>query len=266
MAESNSPPHDPSDVPSPVPALVLYQLPAAMGLPLSESPPCAKVEVYLRVTKTPYTTELGDTRKSPTKLVPFVRWPDGELQAESGDIIARIEQSTGLDNGLSDERLARGKALVDKAEALIYDACLYDRFADPQGARLQRPLTVNLVARFIPRFLAHIAAPILDYKQARKAKKKSMANPRKGHAAAVATIDEIVALLGDDLFLCGAKPSTVDCAIWPLIVHAGATPNPSPLRDAPGQRPTLVDWVVRFGELIDFGVEPRQVHAPGRAG
>lgn len=249
----------------PAAKITLYQFPPALGLPISESPPCAKVELYLRLTNTPHELALGDTRKSPNKMVPFVRWPDGTLQAESGDIIARLEQDAApdnrLDKDLDPKRLARGKALAQSAEQLIYTACLYDRFADPEGARLQRPLTVTLVARFIPRFLAHLAAWMLDYKQARKARRGSMANPTLGHATAIAVIDEIVELLGDDPFLCGDHPSTVDCSIWPLILHAAATPNRTPLRDAPGVRPTLCDWAQRVADRADYPLSRAQLHA-----
>lgn len=242
-------------------SLVLYQLPAAMGLPISESPPCAKVEVYLKLTGTPYVEALGDTRKSPTKLVPFVQWPDGELQAESGDIVARLEAQHGLDRAVDPARLARGRAVVVLAEEILYDATLYDRFVTPEGARHQRKLTTALVARFVPAFLAPLGAVYVDWTQRRRARGSRMADPETGYAAAIDALDRIVELLGDDSFLCGDAPSTVDCAIWPLVVHAGATPNPTPLRDAPAARPTLVDWVVRFGERAGCPVSPAQIHA-----
>ncbi len=257
----DDPRHDGSPTQSDAPKLVLYQFPAAMGLPLSESPPCAKVEVYLELTNTPYEEALGDTRKSPTKQVPFVRWPDGELQAESGDIIARLEEDIRLDAGLDPSRLARGKELAELAEGIIYDACLYDRFVTPEGSKLQRVLTTDLLARFMPRFIAPLAAIYIDRTQVRRAKRGPMGNPEDGYATALDTIDRIVELLGDDPYLCGAHPSTVDCSIWPLIVHAGATPNRTVLRDAPATHPTLVEWVLRFGDRIGFPIERSQIHA-----
>jgi glutathione S-transferase len=247
--------------PADAPRIILYQLPAAMGLPISESPPCAKVEVYLRLTNTPYQEALGDTRKSPTRLVPFVRWPDGELQAESGDIIARIEKDARLDAGLDPERLTRGRQVAALAEEIVYDACLYDRFVTPEGARLQGPLTTALVARFVPSWLAPLGAMYVDWTQVRRANRGRMANPEAGYAAALDAIDQIVALLGDDPFLCGDRPSTVDCAIWPLIVHAGATPNRTPLRDAPAAHPKLVEWVLRFGDRAGCPIRRSQIHA-----
>ncbi|WP_146158536.1 glutathione S-transferase family protein [Enhygromyxa salina] len=232
-----------------------------MGLPLSESPPCAKVEVYLVLTGTPFEEVVGDTRKSPTKLVPYVRWPNGELQAESGEIIARLEETIGLDAGIDPERLARGRELAALAEEIVYDAILHDRFITPEGARLQRPLTEALVRHFVPGFLAPLAAIYVDYTQRRRAMRTRMVDPELGYAAAFDVIAQIVGLLGDDPFLCGEEPCTVDCSIWPLVVHAGATPNRTPLRDVLRTYPTLVEWVVRFGERLGRPIEPRQFHA-----
>lgn len=243
------------------PRLVLYTLPADMGLPISDSPPCAKVEVYLELTETPYDKAVGDTRKSPTKLVPFVRWPDGELQAESGDIIARIEKEAGIDDGIDPVRLARGKGVAALSEEIIYDACLYDRFVIPEGAKLQRPLTKALVSHFVPGLLVPFAAMYVDHTQRRRAGTTRMANPEEGYAAALDAIVQIVDLLGDDPFVCGAEPSTVDCSLWPLVVHAGATPNRTVLRDAPAAHPTLVEWVLRFGERVGCPIERSQIHA-----
>jgi len=232
-----------------------------MGLPISESPPCAKVEVYLKLTRTPYEEAVGDARKSPTKLVPFVRWPDGELQAESGDIIARIDAEAGIDAGIDPVRHARGKEVAILAEEILYDACLYDRFMTPEGARLERPLTTALVTHFVPGFLAPLAAMYVDFGQRRRSRTTRMADPERGYAAALDAIVRIVDLLGDNPFLCGDEPCTVDCAIWPLIVHAGATPNRTPLRDAPAGHPTLVEWVLRFGERVGCPIDRAQIHA-----
>ena len=55
------------------------------------SPYCAKTEVYLRRTGRQYTTENGNTLKSPNNLVPYVRWGDGSVQADSDPIVAEFE-------------------------------------------------------------------------------------------------------------------------------------------------------------------------------
>lgn len=237
--------------------LTLYQFPAApaLGLGCSESPPCAKVEVYLRLAGVPHELAVGDPRKSPTKMVPFVRWPDGALQAESGDIIDRLEAERGLDRVLDPERVQRARAFAREAEPILYDAVLYDRFTNPEGARLQRPLSVALLERFMPRALAKVAAIYIDNKQARKARRGVMADPAAGEARAIALLDDMVDMLGTQPYLAGEHPCTADCGLWPHVAHAAATLNLTPLRDAARSRPTLTAWAARFGERIGMPVQ-----------
>ena len=234
--------------------LVLHQFPAApaLGLGCSESPPCAKVEVYLRLVGVPHRVEVGDPRRSPTKMVPFVRWPNGELQAESGDILDRLEAEHGLDRDLDPDRVQRARAFAAEAEPILYDAVLYDRFATAEGARLQRPLTVALLAHFVPRPLTGLAALYIDGKQARKARQGVMADPEAGQAQAIALLDALVDLLGEQPFVAGEHPSTADCGLWPHVAHAAATLNRTPLRDAARSRPALTAWAERFGERVDM--------------
>ncbi|MFO7567864.1 MAG: glutathione S-transferase C-terminal domain-containing protein [Enhygromyxa sp.] len=245
------------------PALTLYQFPPALGLPISESPPCAKVEVYLRLVGRPYTLELGDTRRSPNKMVPFVRWPDGTLQGESGDIIGRIEAEQKLDAELDPDRLAHGQRVAARVEEVVYDACLYDRFVDPVGWRLQRPITRGLIAQFIPAFVAPLATVVVRWKQVRRAKSGEMGDPKTGYAAAIEALEQTAALLGSDPYLCGDRPSTVDCAIWPNVVHLAATPNSSPARDAARAHTSLQAWMLRFGVGVGMPIEPSLIGATG---
>lgn len=236
--------------------LTLFQFPPALGLPISESPPCAKVEVYCRLTQTPYTLELGDTRMSPNKMVPFVRWPDGTLQGESGDIIDQIEQHAGLDEGLDVERLEAGRALAARVEDVVYDACLYDRFVVSEGWLLQRALTRRLLARLIPGLLVPLATVVVRRQQVRRARRGEMADAEKGYASAVSIIERVAELLGDDPYLCGERPSTVDCAVWPNLVHVAATPNGSPARAAVWRDLRLQAWMLRLGERAGLPLDP----------
>lgn len=237
--------------------LTLFQFPPAFGLPISESPPCAKVEVYCRLTETPYSLDLGDPRKSPNKMVPFVRWPDGTLQGESGDIVDRLERHARLDDGLPAEGLEAGRALAARVEDVVYDACLYDRFVVPEGWLWQRPVTRRLLSRLLPAFLVPLATPVVRRQQVRRARRGEMADVERGYANAVTTIERVAERLVDAPYLCGAHPSTVDCAVWPNLVHVAATPNASPARDAVRHNGRLQDWMLRFGERARLPLDPR---------
>ncbi|TXD41797.1 glutathione S-transferase family protein [Lujinxingia vulgaris] len=244
--------------------LFLYQLPPALGLPFSESPPCAKVEIYLRLTHTPYEARIGDTRTSPNAMAPFVRWPDGRLQAESSEIIAHLEANSGLlsptrsplDQDLDPERLSRARALATLIEEVAYDACLHDRFVSPEGWRLQRPITRELVAHFIPAPLAAPAAEVIRLQQIRRAARGPMRHPSSGYRLACDAIDQVEALLGNDAYLTGERPSTADCSIWAHLIHTAATPNDSPTRRTLRRSRPLLDWLLRLASDAGWTVDP----------
>ena len=234
------------------PPLVLSRFPPAFGLPISESPPAAKVALYLRLTKTPHTLAVGSTLSSPNGMVPYVRWPDGRLQAESGDIIADLEVRCGLDRGVAPAALDRGRRLAEQVELTCYDACLHDRFTLADGWRVQKPVTAAYVAHLLPSVLVPLALPWVRWKQMRRAARQTMADPAAGHAASIAVIESISACLRDQSFVCGDRPSTVDCAIWPNLLHVAATCNPTPPREAVRSSRLLVDWIERLAGLADY--------------
>lgn len=242
--------------------LILYQFPPALGLPVSESPPCARVEVYLRLSKTPYTTSDGDPRRSPNKMVPFVRWPDGSLQAESGDIIERLEATIGLDQGLDPVRLRRGQELAAHVADVAYDACLYDRFVVPEGWTFQRAITHRLIATFVSPPLVPLALLVVRRKQIHRTRQGVMADPSRGYEIAVQAIEQVAALLSDGPFLCGERPATVDCTVWAHLVHTASTPNASAPRQAVRSSKTLLDWMVRVAAAADLSLDPTTIGLP----
>lgn len=236
--------------------IVLHQFPPAFGLPISESPPCGKVEAYFRLTGTAYVIGSGDTRRSPNKMVPYVRWPDGTFQGESGDIIARLEATKCLDAPFDLKRLERGHALAAHVEEVVYDACLYDRFVVSAGWAYQYSITLRLVTQFVPAFLAPLAVFLVRRQQIQRARRGVMSDPAHGYAVAVEAIRQVEELLGDELFLCGEQPGTVDCAIWANLVHTAATPNGSPPREAVRNSAVLLAWMLRFGEVCGLSINP----------
>lgn len=235
--------------------VILYQFPPALGLPFSESPPCAKVEAYFRLTDTPYRLELGDTRKSPNKMVPFVRWPDGELQGESGDIIARLEIDSKLEEGLPRDRLERANALAERAEEVVYDACLYARFCEPEGWVHQKPLSDDLIARYIPGLFVPLATQVVKIQQRRRARRGVMSSAA-GYAEADRIIEQLEQMLHEEPFLGGPRPGIADCAVWPLFAHTAATLNPSSPRQTIRDSPTLMDWMMRMGQRTSLPLDP----------
>lgn len=229
--------------------MVLYMFDHALGLPVSESPPAAKIEVYCHLAEVPYVTELGDTRRSPNRMVPYVRLPDGALLAESWDIVDHLEAQSDepLDRGLDAQVLASGRALAEEIEVVCYNACLHDRFALAEGWAVQRLILEGYVKQLAPR-VVHPMIPIILWGVRRKQLRRAadtMADVLAGHALAIGLIEQVGERLEASAFLCGDRPSTVDCAIWATLLHLAATPVASPSRDALRKQGVVVAWIER---------------------
>ena len=207
--------------------ITLHQFPPGFDMPVSVSPFCTKLEMYFRLTGRKYKTGKGDVLKSPTRTVPFVRWPEGDLQADSGDIIARLEaKGPSLDAGLSDAEKAAGRALEAEAEKLLYFAVLYARFATPEGWVHQKPGLKKL----FPALLSPILTPLIRRSQIKRCRENGFADD-SGYPEAVELVHRLSAQLGDKPFMFGDEPRTADCGLWGTLVHAAHTRAANPVRE-----------------------------------
>lgn len=230
--------------------ITLYQFPPAYGLPVSVSPYCAKVELYLRLTDRTYGVAHGDVRKSPNKKVPYVRWPDGALEAESGAIIARLEaDGPRLDDGLSEADRATGAALEARAEREIYFATLYARFTESAGWAHQQAA----VRQLLPGFLAPLLLPIIRRSQVKLCRHNGFATAAD-YAKGTDAVSAISAALGDKPFLLGDAPRTADCAVWGQVLQCAWSANPSPPREAIRGDARLMAWLRRLAERAEIAI------------
>ncbi len=228
------------------PMITLYQFPPAFGLPVSVSPYCAKVELYLRLTGREYETAKGNLFKSPNRLVPYVRWPDGTLGADSAEIIARLEkEGPALDEGFE------GGPLVPEIEVLAagvhYFAALYARFGEDEGWAHQKAA----VKAIVPRVLAPILCPLIRKSQIKRCTDAGFTG-HEAYERANAGLARISEVLGEGPFLFGDAPRTVDCSVWGSLVQVVSTFSPNPSRDALRADERLVAYVHRLAERADL--------------
>ena len=223
--------------------ITLYQLPPAYGLPVSVSPFCTKLELYLRLTRREFKTETGDIRKSPNKKVPFVAGlePD-RLIADSGDIITTLEdRGPRLDEGLSDEARALGDELIALTEKDVYYAVLYSRFVDDEGWKKQKPTIKALV----PWAVRPLVVPIIRKSQIKLCQKADFDGER-GYQRAVPIVERIAEVLGDKPFLLDDMPRVADCSIWANLMHNAYASIPTPVRTAVRENDRLMAYVRRL--------------------
>lgn len=225
--------------------ITIHQFPPAHGLPVSASPFCTKLEVYLRLAGHEYDTAVGDVRKSPTKTVPYVSGLDGDaFVADSREIIRRLEHlGPTLDEGISEADTKLGRELEAEAEQHLYFACLSTRFVNADGWAHQKPVVKALV----PALLTPVITPMIRKSQVKKCREAGFPDGG-GFDHALKTLDRIEETLGDWKFLFGDAPRVGDCSVWANLVHNAYDPVPSPVRDKLRSRHMLLDYIDRVAE------------------
>ena len=230
--------------------LTLFQLPNADSLPVSSSPFCAKLEIYLRLTDRPYRSEAGDPRKSPNKKVPYVRFPDGSIDCDSHAIIGRLEEEgPAIDKGLSGEMRNESDAIERTAENDLYFACLFSRFSDPDGWAHQK---VNVRA-MLPPLLGRAIAPLIRSSQVKRCERAGFAST-DDYTKGVQAVEQLERKLGDKPYFLGDEPHIVDCSVWGPLVLTAANPADSPLRTAVRTRPALVGFLHRLADRASLTI------------
>ena len=230
--------------------ITLFQYPSSYGADISVSPYCAKFELYLRLTARDYKTEKANPLKSPNKAVPYVRWEDGTIEAESDQLIGRLEaQGPSLDEGLTDADKARAAELQKLAEGVLYYACVYHRFADPDTWPIQRKTVLQLV----PWLLSPILTRVIRRSQIKKCAAHGFVTDAD-YSKAVDAAQQLSDALGDNDYMLGNAPRTVDCAVWANLASCASTSTKGAARDAIRADDRLMAYIRRLASRADLAL------------
>lgn len=230
--------------------IVLYQFPPGYGMDVSVSPYCAKLELYFRLTDREYSTETGNVFKSPSKAVPYVRWEDGTIEAESDQIIARLEEmGPSLDEGISESDREKGKQGQAIAESAIYFSCLHHRFADDETWPHQR----ETVRALVPALLSPILTRVIRRGQISKCRDHGFGS-ETGYEKGISAVRELSQNLNESDYFLGSDVRTYDCAIWGNLANCAATVTPNPVRDAIRSDARLVKYIKRLSERTNLHI------------
>jgi glutathione S-transferase len=229
----------------------LHQFPPASGLPVSASPYCVRVEVYLRLTDREFeVVEASDPRKSPTKEVPWVTFADGSVMGDSGKIIEHLEaEGPSLDEWLSDEQRTQSRELIERVDAPIYFSSLYYNFVDDEGWARQK----KYIGARLPWALRLFLPAIIRKTQVVKCAKHGFTD-RSDYGKAVTAIGELSEALGDKPFLMGDEPAVADCCLWPQLLGCMNTDQSTPARDAARGDDRLQDYMERVAERVGLKI------------
>jgi glutathione S-transferase len=216
---------------------------AAFGVP-DFSPACLKLKTYLRMAGVPYTAQMGDPRKAPTKKIPFVTH-DGADIGDSGLIIDHLKQKLGdpLDGKFTPEQHALGHLVRRTCEESLYWPVLLTRWGDDHAFAQMTPQLKSIV----PPVVGGLIIGMIRKETLRNAWGQGISRHTMENvlAFARADIDALAVILGDKPYLLGDAPSSYDATLFGTMANLLAFPAESVLVKHTRGKANLVAFVER---------------------
>jgi glutathione S-transferase len=205
------------------------------------SPFCAKLETYLRMAEVPHSVVAADLRKAPKGKIPFVTI-DSQLIGDSQLIIEELERRLGdraLDAGLGARERAVARSVRRMLDEAFYFVGMYFRWGTDDGFRVLAPE----FKKVLPGPL-RILLPVIrrSVKKALHKQGTGRHTPEEVASIGAADLDAVAELLGDQDFLFGARPRTVDASVFAFIEGIAGFPLDSPLKQHLLAHPNLVAY------------------------
>lgn len=219
--------------------------PTAWGILPNMSPFCVKLETYLRMANVPHEVKGGDPRKAPKGKIPYI--VDGDLKmGDAGLIIEYVKSKHGdpLDGHLSAKDRAVALATRRMIEEHTYFAVLYLRWSSPNS--------FVYVANFFKPFLPPlIGGPIMGQirkKMIASTRAQGMGRHTREEIVALAKtdVDAYSALLGENSFFLGDKPTSLDATMFGFLINAMWVPWDCELKTYVNAKPNLAAYVERM--------------------
>lgn len=229
--------------------ITLHQLTPALGLP-NISPPCMKLETWLRMVKLPYTVGELDLSKAPKGKVPFIEH-EGRILGDSNLIIEHLKARHGTDPDahLSDEERAISLAVRRMLDENFYWVIVSIRWTRPQvwptfreGLARSLPAALPLEAR-LETIDSQLRPMMLGQLQAQGMGRHS---PGEVDGIGVADMRAVADLLANRRYLLGERISTADAAVYAYVANILEAPIDNAVRDYAASRPNLRDYCVRM--------------------
>ena len=212
--------------------ITLFQLPRVFGT-LNVSPPCLKLETWLRLMKIPHELGVPDPRKAPKGKMPFID-DDGTLIGDSNLVIDHLAAKLGrsLDDHLSPGERAASLAFRRMLDENFYWVIIETRWKkDDTFARMEEELVAKLASGAPPMVLRSIA----------ESARAELMKQQHGQGIGRHTREEILAIgrkdleavrdwLGDKPWFMGDRPSTVDATVFANLVSILDVPIENELR------------------------------------
>ncbi|MCI5064736.1 glutathione S-transferase N-terminal domain-containing protein [bacterium] len=227
----------------------LYQYPRLLGVP-NMSPPCMKVEGYLKLSGAPHRVcAVHNPSSSPSGRLPYI--VDGSTQlAESAVILQYLERQYGaeIDAHLSREQKVLGHALLRMCDGHLYWVGLYSRWYDSSGWEITEREVFGALSPLKRRFLGWMVRR--QMKQRCNHQGFGLQPQERVYELGIADLQCLSqALESADPYLFGAEISSYDVGLYAYIANMLVAPYNNPLAEyAHSQEPltryraTLEQW------------------------
>jgi len=223
----------------------LYQYPSHWDMP-NLSPFCMKLETYLRMTRVPFqVVKCPDPRKAPKGKLPFID-DDGAVVADSGMIIDYLKQKYGdpLDAKLSNMQKAHALTLKRLLEEHLYWCMVYSRWIDPANW----PMVKQKFFSRLPALTRDLIAWIVRRQTRRQLHMQGVG--RHSHAEIYQQgqkdLEAVSAILGEQAFLMGSEPTSIDACAYGFIANILDVPVASPMLDYVKSQQNFIDYCARM--------------------
>ncbi|MEO1591542.1 MAG: glutathione S-transferase family protein [Cyanobacteria bacterium J06632_22] len=225
--------------------ITLYQFAPALGV-RCPSPLCLKLETYLRMVGLPYQlAENPNLLKAPKKKFPYIE-DNGRVIADSGFIINYLKETYGdpLDAHLNPKQRGAMLGLRRLMEEHYYWCAFYFRWVDEDN------WSVVKAAFFadIPLPLRLIVPTMVRRSSLRDLYGQGMGrhSAEEVYALGCENLRAISDFLGDQPFLMGAEPTSLDAVGYGFMANLMQVALPSQLKDYALAQENLVAYCDRM--------------------
>ncbi len=230
--------------------ITLTQMPRIGGIP-NLSPPCMKLETWLRMTGIAYEIGPFDTSRAPKGKLPYFE-VEGGLASDATLALDFLRARHRVD---PDAHLSPGDAAVALAfrrllKEHFYWVLVYTRWHADESYADYFPIIGQVLPPSAPaparrHVLDGLRSSLLD-----QLRQQGMGRhtPEEVHRLGIADLAAVSEVLGDKPYFCGADPATVDATIYAAVSNLIDVPVDSPVRDFALGRANLVAHARRMAE------------------
>lgn len=222
--------------------LTLFQLPPSWGIP-SFSPPCMKLETWLRMTGIPYEVGVFNLARAPKAKLPYLE-DQGELMCDSTLVLDPLmaRYKVDPDRGLGAVDRAVGLAVRRMLKEHMYWMIVYFRWREEPSFQVMRQTFLSFLPSALPeaardQIIARTRADLLEQLRQQGMGRHS---PDEVLRLASADLEAASVLLGGKPFFFGDEPTTIDATLYATVSNIIDAPIASPLRDLASRHASLV--------------------------